>query len=59
MPIIYQNKTAMPEKNNVPGLIVRSNKLHLNKCKLSEYNVWWDCLEFSDKMDLSYPNENI
>ena len=49
----------MPEKNNVPGLIVRSNKLHLNKCKLSEYNVSWDCLEFSDKMDLSYPNENI
>ena len=22
-------------------------------CKLFEYNFWWDCLEFIDKMDLT------
>ena len=22
-------------------------------CKLIEYNFWWNCLEFSDKMDLT------
>ena len=44
LPITYQNKTKVIYKQwQVISAIY----------KLLEYSIWWSCLEFSDKMDLT------
>ena len=48
--ITYQNNPKMPGKIGSAWFIYIFTS---TKYKLSEYNFWWNCLEFIDKMDLT------
>ena len=44
--ITYQNKTKMPGK-------IRIRQVISTIYKLFQYNFWWNCSEFSDKIDVT------
>ena len=51
LPITYQNKAKMPVGS--AWSIYKKRQIILTMYKLFQYNFWWNCLEFRDKMDLS------
>ena len=53
LPTIYQNKSKMSQKIGSALFIYKKWEVLSTICKLFEYNFWYNCLEFSDKMDLT------
>ena len=53
LPITYQNKTKAPGENKICLVIYKKRQTISTIYKLSEYNFWWNCLEFIHKIDLS------
>ena len=53
LPVTYQNRTKMPGKIGSVWFIFKKWKVISTIYKLFEYNFWWNCLEFSIKMDLT------
>ena len=51
--ITYQNKTKMPGKIGSAWSIYKRWQVISTIYKLFQYNFWWNCLEFSDKMDMT------
>ena len=47
LPTTYQIKTKMPEKIESAWFIYKKWQVISTICKLSEYNLWWNCLEVS------------
>ena len=53
LPITYLNKTKIPEKIGSAWFTYKWWQVISTICKLFEYNFLWNCLEFSDEMDLT------
>ena len=53
LPVTYQNRTKMPGKIGSVWFIFKKWKVISTIYKPFEYNFWWNCLEFSIKMDLT------
>ena len=53
LPTTYQNKTKMPEKIGSAWFLYKKWQVIAIIYKLFLYNFWWNCLKFSDKMDLT------
>ena len=47
----FESKSEMPGKIRSVKSIYKKQKVTSTTYKLSEYNFWWKCLEFSDKMN--------
>ena len=53
LPITYTQKTKMPWTHRKYLVIYKSWKIISTIYKLFEYNMWWNCLKFIDKMELT------
>ena len=53
LPITYHNKTKMPWTYRKYLVIHKGWKIISTISNLFEYNMWWNCLEFIDKMELT------